>query len=107
MQTIISSFLKASVLAVFLSMAEKVNSADFTVVPKAKLAGELAEVVLSSIYGSEVLKQKPFKITERDGYWYVDGQLPPPPKGSVVIGGTVHCEIRKSDGAFRNITHGK
>lgn len=107
MQTIISNFLKASVFIACFTAGNNVNSADFIVVPKAKLAGELAEVVLPSIYGKDVLNQKPFKITEKDGYWHVDGQLPTPPKGSVVIGGTVHCEIRKSDGAFRNITHGK
>lgn len=82
-------------------------TADLIVVPSARVAEEVATIVLTSIYGKVISKQTPFLIKEKDGYWYVDGQLPKSPRGFVVVGGIVHCEIRKSDGAFRNIIHGK
>ena len=74
-----------------------------TVVPTAKIAEQLADVVLPSIYGKQVLEQKPYKISDKGDYWYIDGQLPK----KYVLGGSIHCEIRKSDGSFKNIFHGK
>lgn len=107
MQSVTTKLFKIIAVITFFISLEKGWSADFIVVPTAKKAGNLAEIVLPAIYGKEVLEQKPFIIIEKNGYWYIDGQLPKPPKGFVVVGGTVHCEIKKKDGAFSNITHGK
>ncbi|OFZ18970.1 MAG: hypothetical protein A2X94_13560 [Bdellovibrionales bacterium GWB1_55_8] len=75
-------------------------------VPDAQVASLIADAVLVPIYGKEVLEQKPYKIRLADGHWIIDGVLHAKP-GEVVVGGTVHIEIQKKDGAIRNVIHGK
>lgn len=89
------------------AISANILAIEVTVIPNAKIADQVATIVLESIYGNQILSQKPFIVVEKNGVWHIDGRLPKPPKGSVVVGGVVHCEINKSDGAFKNIIHGK
>lgn len=107
MQSIKSSITKIIILLNLIVLSMNSSAGELIAIPNSKIAEEVATIVLSSIYGKEISKQKPFVITEREGYWFIDGQIPKKSKGVVVVGGIVHCEIRKSDGAFRNIIHGK
>src|SRR4051812_3700124 len=63
-------------------------------VPNERVASQIADAVMVPIYGKEVLKQKPYKITLVGGYWIIDGIRHTEP-GEVVLGGTAHIEISK------------
>ena len=82
------------------------RAAERDLVPDEHVASQIADAVLVPIYGKEVLKQKPYKVTLSSGYWIIDGVLHAKP-GEVVVGGTAHIEIRKKDGTIQNVIHGK
>lgn len=83
------------------------QAADKNLVPTELVATQIAEAVLVPIYGKDVLKQRPFKVRDENGYWIIDGVLKTTKPGTVVIGGVAHIEIRKRDGSIQNVIHGK
>lgn len=66
----------------------------------------IGEAFLESIYGPEVLKQRPFKVSSTKNTWILDGTFHCP-KGTVCVGGTAHIEFNKSDGAIVKVNHTK
>jgi hypothetical protein len=68
-----------------------------------KVAEQIAEIILISIYGDEIKNQKPF-ITklQGDSIWVISGV-----QKEVEVGGVAYIEIRKSDCKILKVTHGK
>jgi len=61
-------------------------------VPNRDTAIKIAEVVLTPIYGADVVEhEKPFRVELVNGVWVVDGALHHGP------GGNLHIEISKKD----------
>ena len=72
-------------------------------VPDERTAIQIAEAVLTPIYGADAVKQeRPFTATLKDGSWTVVGSLPP---GSV--GGVALVEISRKDGRIQRVSHGR
>ncbi len=72
-------------------------------VPNEKVARQVAEVILISIYGQEIKKQKPFNVKlQGDSLWIITGV-----QKKVEIGGVAYIEIQKKDCKILNVTHGK
>jgi hypothetical protein len=73
------------------------------IVSTPKNASRVAEIYLSSVYGSDQIKsQLPFDITAENGVWLVTGKLP---RG--FVGGVAEIEICQSNGLVLRIAHGK
>lgn len=70
----------------------------------AKEAKEKAEAVWIEIYGEEVKKEKPYRVSydENTMTWLVQGYLP-----SYMIGGTAHILIQETDGKVLAVWHYK
>ncbi len=68
-----------------------------------KTASKIAEVILPTIYGNEILKQMPFNITSSEKSWIVSGTS----SGSAYTMGGVSIEIRKSDGKIISVSNDK
>jgi hypothetical protein len=79
------------------------------VVPDSETAGDLAEIILSKVYGKDIIeKEKPFTSLLVNGYWIVYGSLPlEADTNKVVFGGVAEIVIRKGNGEVINISHGK
>lgn len=74
-------------------------------IPDEKTAAKVAEAILPSFYGDDVLDEKPFSVKlVGDTVWVVDGSLS---SGKNSNGGAAHIEMRKKDGAILKIIHGK
>src|SRR3974390_1733569 len=72
-------------------------------VPDERTAIQIAEAVLTPIYGADAVKhERPFTATLNNGFWTVVGSLPP---GSV--GGTALVEISRKDGHIQRVSHGR
>ena len=71
-------------------------------VPDATTAIKIAAAVWVPIYGKDVLDEKPFKATLKDGIWTVIGSLPPN-----AVGGVAEAHLCKSDASIVYIAHGK
>lgn len=72
-------------------------------IPTEEIAIQVAEIVLSKIYGIENIKnQKPFSINLEDDIWIIEGYLD---EGS--LGGVAYIEISKSNGAILKVIHTK
>lgn len=72
---------------------------------KEKTASEVAQAVLSSIYGKKsISKQKPFEITFDSEYnvWVISGKLK-----SNMIGGVATIIIQKNNGEVLAVSHSK
>ena len=65
-------------------------------------AVKVAETVLVGIYGKEVLRQRPWRVTESETEFQISGTLAPSS-----VGGTAEISIRKSDAGVARYTHGK
>ncbi len=82
------------------------------IVPDAKTAKKIAEVVCFPIYGKSIYKEMPFNATlVGDSVWVVKGSMP---KSKIIngyayvtFGGVLYVEIRKSDCKIIKVTHGK
>jgi hypothetical protein len=77
-------------------------------VPNEETALIIAEAILISAYGGDVLFTKPFCATY-DKFrkaWIVTGKLPEPPEGQFINGGVPEIVIRKRDGKIMKIYHG-
>jgi hypothetical protein len=72
-------------------------------VPDERTAIQIAEAVLTPIYGAEAVKQeRPFTASLKDGVWTVVGSLP---RGAV--GGVAIIEISSKDGRIQRVSHGR
>lgn len=70
-------------------------------VPDAATAVRIAEAVWFPIYGNkETLRERPYKVSYKDGVWHVSGTLPPFYKG-----GTANIFISKDDGKVLAVFH--
>lgn len=73
-------------------------------VPNAETAINVAEAVLTPIYGEEVIKkEKPFKARLKNEIWIVSGSMP----SGLTLGGVSHVKISKQNGAILLVTHGQ
>lgn len=77
-----------------------VPSAGF--VPNEVTAIAIARAVWVPIYGSDVLKQEPFKAELRKEVWHVEGSLP-----EGFLGGVAEIEIEKKTGQILRVSHGQ
>ncbi len=77
------------------------NELDF--VPNKYVASQVAEVILVSIYGDDILNQMPFNVTiESDSIWVVKGvRTPPELRGEATI------KINKRTCEIIDVYHGK
>lgn len=73
-------------------------------VPSEKVACQIAEVILISLYGEDdIKKQKQFKVSlVGDSIWAVVGV-----QKTVEIGGVAYIEIRKRDCKILTVMHEK
>jgi hypothetical protein len=72
-------------------------------VPDEQTAVQIAEAVLTPIYGADTIKrERPFTATLKDGVWTVVGS----PQGGA-FGGAALVEISKKDGRIERVTHGR
>ena len=72
-------------------------------VPDDRTAIQIAEAVLTPIYGAEAVKhERPFTASLKDGVWTVVGSLP---RGGV--GGVALVEISRKDGRVQRVSHGR
>ncbi|HOV98329.1 MAG TPA: NTF2 fold immunity protein [Bacteroidota bacterium] len=74
------------------------------VIPDSITAVEIAIIILSRVYGKDVIeRERPFTAVERNGYWVVYGSLP----RDSFWGGVAEIVVRKKNGEIINISHGK
>ena len=74
-------------------------------IPDERVATKVAEAILPSFYGNDVLNERPFSVKlVGDTVWLVDRTLA---SGKSTNGGTAHVEIRKKDGTILKMIHGK
>jgi hypothetical protein len=72
--------------------------------PNETVVAQVAQVILSGIYGKEVIeKEMPFSIILHDGIWVVNGVLDD--SAGDVVGGVVTMEISKNNGRILKIIH--
>ena len=57
----------------------------------------IAERELIKVYGNKVLKQRPWRIEEREDRYIIRGSLPIEDPGNIMLGGTAKIEIGKKD----------
>jgi hypothetical protein len=100
-----SSFV-GSLIFVVISVSAWCFSAEEDLVPDETTAVKVAEVILESRYGPNVLNQRPFKAKLSDKLWVVRGTLNCP-KGPNCKGGVAHIEISKKDGQVTKVIHEK
>ena len=72
-------------------------------VPTADVAIAIAVAVWGPIYGPDhIAKEKPYRVTLKDGVWFVSGSLP-----ADRIGGVAEARISQSDGRILGVIHGQ
>ncbi len=80
-----------------------VNQRDLLIKDKQGLIS-YAEPILFKTYGKEeIISEKPYIISFKNGIWIMDGTLPSP----FTIGGTFHIEIKAKDGKVVKLVHYK
>ena len=67
----------------------------------------IAERELIKVYGNKVLKQRPWRIEEREDRYIIRGSLPIADPGKIMLGGTAKIEIGKKDGNIIRCIHHK
>ena len=74
-----------------------------------KLALEIAELYLDSIYGERSIDlQKPLNAVLKNGTWIITGTLQQPTSSEyITIGGVAEIHLSKNSGKVLRITHGK
>ncbi|AVR96801.1 NTF2 fold immunity protein [Pseudoduganella armeniaca] len=73
------------------------------IVHSEKMAAELAEVYIANIYGQKAAeRQKPYLVTQVDGYWQVIGGM-----HKRQLGGTFEIHIAKDDGSILQLIHSR
>jgi len=72
-------------------------------VPNEKIAFQIAEIVLSQIYGKETIEsEKPFSINLENNVWIIEGSLK-----EGFLGGVAYIEIDKQTGQILKVIHTK
>lgn len=71
---------------------EAVSQADSRVVTEQK-AAHVAEQLFIEIFGAKVMEERPWRVSNRGGYFLVTGTLPHP----LSLGGVAQMKIRKAD----------
>jgi hypothetical protein len=72
-------------------------------VPDERTAIQIAEAVLTPIYGAEAVKQeRPFTASLKGGVWTIVGSL-----RQGAIGGVALVEISSKDGRIQRVSHGR
>ena len=72
-------------------------------VPTEEVAVQIAESVLSQIYGKEKIEgEKPFSIKLENDVWIIEGHL-----DDKLLGGVAYMEIRKYNGEILKVIHTK
>jgi hypothetical protein len=77
-------------------------------VPTAEVAAQIAEAVLTPIYGNKVITaERPFHATLEKGVWIVKGTVPCPgaPAGAMCPGGNAEIWISKGNGQILYMIH--
>ena len=89
---------------IFQFVCNNTNHLSVVAVPDEETALKIAESVLVSVYGDDVLLKNPFNATFDDSrrVWVIVGSLP-----EGYVGGVPEIVIRKSDGKIIKIYHGK
>ena len=73
-------------------------------VPNEKIAFQIAEIVLSQIYGKDIIeREKPFSINLDGNVWIIEGSLPK----EYDRGGSAYIEINKQTGQILKVIHTK
>jgi len=73
-------------------------------VPNEKIAFQIAEIVLSQIYGKATVEsEKPFSINLENNVWIIEGSLPK----EYDKGGSAYIEINKQTGQILKVIHTK
>lgn len=73
------------------------------VIPDKQTAITIAEAILFKVYGKDqILGEKPYNVSLRDGYWLLSGSLP-----DGYVGGTFLIVLSEKDGRVIKLTHGK
>jgi hypothetical protein len=101
---------KTTIISIIIicSLSSLVIGQNRSYVPDKETASKIAEIILLSVYGEQVNKQKPFKVTcENDSVWSINGVLPEPKEGYMNIGGVAHIRIRKKDCKILECYHTK
>jgi hypothetical protein len=74
------------------------------VVPNDTIAFQIAEIVLSHIYGEEVIEnEKPFSVNLENGVWIIEGSF----SEEYDKGGSAYIEINKQTGEIIKVFHTK
>lgn len=63
--------------------------------------------IFSKIYGEEVVKERPWRVAEKDGCYVVTGSMPQSGSGVIVLGGVAQLKLQKDDGRVWVFYHGK
>lgn len=72
-------------------------------VPTEEVALQIAESVLTQIYGKEKIEnEKPFSINLENDVWIIEGFL-----NKELLGGVAYIEIRKCNGEILKVIHTK
>jgi hypothetical protein len=72
-------------------------------IPNERTAISVAKAILSPIYGEkQIISERPFHATLKDGTWTVSGSLPPGREGGVAI-----IRIDQRTGKVISYIHGK
>jgi hypothetical protein len=73
------------------------------VIPDKDIAVAVAEIILFKIYGrDQITSEKPYDVNLIDGYWRIEGSLPPDR-----VGGTFLIILSAKNGRVIKLTHGK
>ena len=66
------------------------------------VAARVAEQIFVDIYGKKVLSERPWRVTDTNGCYFICGTLP---KG--FVGGVAQLKLKKADGMVWVYLHGK
>lgn len=70
-------------------------------------AAQVAERIFIKIYGENIVKERPWRVAEKDGCYIVTGSMPQGGSGVIVPGGVAQLKLQKDDGRVWVFYHGK
>ena len=70
-------------------------------------AAQVAERIFIKIYGENIVKERPWRVAEKDGCYIVTGSMPQSGSGVIVLGGVAQLKLQKDDGRVWVFYHGK
>lgn len=69
------------------------------IVSSPEVAVGIAQAVWTGIYGKDIVeKEKPFSVNLENEIWIVEGAPPKGEEGTIIFGGNLYIEIKKSTG---------